>query len=159
MADNLLMARNRTMVYKATQEIVRRVMPLLEQMATRTIDKARLLQYLSARAGVDWGVMQIVGDEPTADGRILTFRDVASGAEHELRYPDVLPLELEPLVVAEYKRLAVDRPLTKMDQRLFDHFFALSHCARCRYRGEQFAQFHSECHFAGHPVNFEAEER
>jgi hypothetical protein len=145
------------MAYKATQDVVRRVMPLLEQMATRTIDKARLLQYLSASAGVDWGVMQVVSDEMTDDGRVLTYRDVASGEEHKLRYPDVLPGDLEPLVVAEYKRLAVDKPLTKMDRRLFDHFFALSHCARCVYRGSQHEQIHSECHFAGYPINFEPE--
>ena len=145
------------MTYKATQDVVRRVMPLLEQMATRTIDKARLLQYLSARAGVEWGVMTVVGDEPTAEGRVLTFRDKISGDEHRLRYPDVLPLEWEQLVVSEYKRLAADRPLTKMDRALFDHFFGLTHCARCRYRGPAHAQIHSECHFAGHPVNFEQE--
>lgn len=145
------------MTYKATQDVVRRVMPLLEQMATRTIDKARLLQYLSARAGVDWGVMRVVGDEMTDEGRVLTFRDTISGDEHRLRYPDVLSAEWEPLVVAEYKRLAVDRPLTKMDRRLFEHFFGLTHCARCRYRGPEHAQVHSECHFAGYPVNFEPE--
>lgn len=146
------------MTYKATQDVVRRVMPLLEQMATRTIDKARLLQYLSARAGVEWGVMSVVATEDTSEGRIFTFRDKISGAEHRLRYPDVLPLEWEHLVVAEYKRLAVDRPLTKMDRALFEHFFGLTHCARCRYRGPAFAQIHSECHFAGHPINFEPEE-
>lgn len=145
------------MAYKATQDVVRRVMPLLEQLATRTIDKARLLQYLSATAGVDWGVMQVVADEQSADGRVITFRDVASGADHSLRYPDVLPVELHGLVLAEYKRLAVDRPLTKMDRELFDHFFALSHCARCAYRGPAHAQIHSECHFAGYPINFEPE--
>jgi hypothetical protein len=147
------------MVYKATQDVVRRVMPLLEQLATRTIDKARLLQYLSATAGVDWGVMRVVRDETTDEGRVVTFCDVSSGAEHELRYPDVLPRELEPLILAEYKRLAVDKPLTKMDPRLFDRFFAATHCARCRYRGDEFAQFHSECHYAGHPVNFEPDDR
>jgi hypothetical protein len=145
------------MAYKATQDVVRRVMPLLEQMATRTIDKARLLQYLSATAGVDWGVMQVVSDEMTDEGRVLTYRDVASGDEHKLRYPDVLPGDLEHLVVAEYKRLAVDKPLTKMDRRLFDHFFKLSYCSRCVYRGDQHEQIHSECHFAGYPINFEAE--
>lgn len=145
------------MTYKATQDVVRRVMPLLEQLATRTIDKARLLQYLSATAGVDWGVMQVVADEQTDDGRVITFRDIASGAEHALRYPDVLPDNLHALVLAEYKRLAVDRPLTKMDRRLFDHFFALSYCARCSYRGAEHAQIHSECHFAGYPINFESE--
>jgi hypothetical protein len=145
------------MTYKATQDVVRRVMPLLEQLATRTIDKARLLQYLSATAGVDWGVMEIVSDTEIADGRMITFRDIASGAEHALRYPDVLPESLHRLVLAEYKRLAVDRPLTKMDRQLFDYFFALSHCARCAYRGPQHAQIHSECHFAGYPINFEAE--
>jgi hypothetical protein len=145
------------MAYKATQDVVRRVMPLLEQLATRTIDKARLLQYLSATAGVDWGVMEIVSDAETTDGRIITFRDVANGTEHALRYPEVLPETLHGLVLDEYKRLAVDRPLTKMDRQLFDYFFALSHCARCAYRGAQHAQIHSECHFAGYPINFEPE--
>jgi hypothetical protein len=145
------------MVYKATQDVVRRVMPLLDQLAVRSVDKARLLQYLSASAGVDWGVMRIVSDTMTSDGRIITYQDVASGGEYSLRYPEVLPADLEPLAIAEYKRLAVDRPLTKMDQRLFDHFFALTHCARCRYRGAEHAQIHAECHFAGHPVNFEPE--
>jgi hypothetical protein len=145
------------MPYKATQDVVRRVMPLLEQMATRTIDKARLLQYLSASAGVDWGVMRVVADEQTDDGRVITYQDTVNGAAHRLRYPEVLPDALQALVLAEYKRLAVDQPLSKMDRGLFEHFFALSHCARCRYRGAQHAQIHSECHFAGYPVNFEPE--
>ena len=145
------------MAYKATQDVVRRVMPLLEQLATRTIDKARLLQYLSATAGVDWGVMRVVADEQTNEGRAITFRDVSSGAEHSLRYPDVLPEALHGLVLAEYKRLAVDQPLTVMDSLLFDHFFALTHCSRCVYRGQKHAQIHSECHYAGYPINFESE--
>jgi len=132
-------------------------MPLLEQMASLTIDKARLLQYLSASAGVQWGIMQIVAEEQDTDGRVITFRDKLSGQEHRLRYPEVLPRDLEPLVIAEYKRLAVDKPLTKMDRDLYDHFFALPYCARCRYRGPEYAQIHAECHFAGYPVNFESD--
>jgi hypothetical protein len=143
------------MAYKATQEVVRRVMPLLEQLATRTIDRARLLQYLSATAGVDWGVMRIVGEEETDDGRVITYSDISNGNEHRLRYPEVLPVELAPLVVAEYKRLATAQPLTKMDRNLFDHFFALSHCARCRFRAPEYTQFHNECLFVGYPVNFD----
>jgi hypothetical protein len=145
------------MAYRATHDVVQRVLPLLEQMATSTLDKARLLQYLSASAGVDWGVLAVVTDERRGDDRVITYRDLQSGEEHELTYPEVMPRELERLIVAEYKRLAVARPLTKMDRHLFDHFFALSHCARCRYRGERYEQFHSECHFAGWPVNFERE--
>lgn len=145
------------MTYKATQDVVRRVMPLLEQLATRTIDKARLLQYLSAMAGVEWGVMTIESDLAVEGGRVITYRDKSSGETHALRYPDVLPVDLEPLVLAEYKRLAVDKPLTSMDQRLFDHFFALTHCSRCRYSGKQHSQIRRECHFAGYPVNFEPE--
>lgn len=145
------------MAYKATHDVVQRVMPLLEQMATRTIDKARLLQFLSASAGVDWGIMTVVSDEVKPEGRIITYRDELSGESYELRYPEFLPDELAPLVLAEYKRLAVAKPLTKMDRNLFDHFFALTHCARCRYRGPEHAQIHSECHFAGYPVNFEPE--
>jgi hypothetical protein len=145
------------MTYKATQDVVRRVMPLLDRLATRSVDKARLLQYLSATVGVEWGIMQFVSDRETTEGRIIVYRDVATGDEHALRYPIVLSAELEPLVLAEYKRLALDRPLTKMDRRLFDYFFALSHCARCAYRGAEHAQIHSECHFAGFPINFEPE--
>lgn len=143
------------MAYKATHAVVQRVMPLLEQMATRTIDKARLLQYLSASAGVDWGIMTVLSDVETGEGRTITYRDELSGNNYQLRYPEFLPDDLAPLVLAEYKRLAVDKPLTKMDQGLFEHFFALTHCSRCRYRGPEHSQIHSECHFAGFPINFE----
>lgn len=145
------------MVYQSTSEVVRRVLPLLEQMATRTIDKARLLQYLSASAAVDWGVMDLVGEDTDEQGRLLTYRDRVSGSEQTLRYPDVLPAELDALVVAEYKRLAVAKPLTLMNQDLFTALFGLTHCARCRWRGEEHTQVHRECWYAGHPVNFEAE--
>ena len=52
------------MTLKATQDVVRRVMPLLERLATRSIDKARLLQYLSARAGADWGCLLYTSPSP-----------------------------------------------------------------------------------------------
>ncbi len=74
------------MVYKATRDVVQRVMPLLDQLAGQTIDKARLLQYLSARAGADWGVLRIVADrvapggEPGEGDRLFTFQDIASGS-------------------------------------------------------------------------------
>ncbi len=145
------------MAYKATHDVVQRVMPLLEQMASRTIDKARLLQYLSASAGVDWGIMTVLSDVQTNEGRTISYRDELSGDNYQLRYPEFLSDELAPLVLAEYKRLAVDKPLTKMDRGLFEHFFALTHCARCRYYGPEHTQIHSECHFAGFPVNFESE--
>ena len=156
------------MVFKATQDVVRRVMPLLDRMATRTVDKARLLQYLSARAGVDWGVLELVADTetaaepaaaaaPGATERVLIVRDRFSGAEHPIRYPSCLPPDLEPLVREEYKRLAVDKPLTLMDPSLFAHFFQADLCDRCRWRGPAHAQIHRECHYAGHPINFETE--
>jgi hypothetical protein len=149
------------MVYKATQDIVRRVMPLLDLLATRTVDKARLLQYLSARSGVDWGVLELMLEEEDdaaeigAADRTLTFRDRSSGAEHRIRYPACLLPQIEPLVLDEYKRLAGGRPLTMMNSELFEYFFAESHCARCRWRGGEHAQIQRECHYAGRPVNFE----
>jgi len=149
------------MTYKATQDVVRRVMPLLELVAVRTIDRARLLQYLSARAGEAWGALEVVGDteeaEPAlgASGRVVTFRDRASGAEHEIRYPATLDPAIEPLLVEEYQRLAADRRLSVMSEGLFRHFFEASYCDRCRWRGPGFEQFHRECRFAGHPVNFQ----
>lgn len=152
------------MVYKATQDVVHRVRPLLDRLATRTVDKARLLQYLSARAGEAWGVLELVADEPAAGPaygaatRLLTFRDRLSGAEHQVRFPGCLaelPPEVEELVREEYQRLAMDRPLTTMSPDLFAHFFESTHCQTCRWRGPVFAQFHRECHFAGHPINHE----
>lgn len=141
------------MVYLATEQVVERVRPLLEQMATRTIDKARLLQYLSAMAGVRWDVFALVGRERDGAGETVRVRDRASGAEFRLTYPECLPREWEPLVIAEYLRLAVDKPLTRMDAALFTHFFGTGYCAGCRWHGER--QVCHECHFAGNPVNFE----
>ena len=149
------------MVYSSTEEMVERVRPLLERLATRTIDKARLLQYLSARAGVDWGVFVPVRDEQLPDApiaatnRLLTLRDVASGIELEISYPACLPESLDQLVIDEYKRLAIDRPLTTMAEPLFCALFQTDYCDRCRWRDPIHAQIHHECHYAGHPVNFE----
>src|SRR5687768_461131 len=99
------------MVFKATEDVVRRVMPLLDQLATESVDKARLLQYLSARAGADWGVLQVVAECEDEDGeQIFTFRDRATGAEHQIHYPKCLPREIEELVREEYKRLVVAWP-------------------------------------------------
>ena len=58
------------MVYKATQDVGRRVMPLLDQLAVRTVDKARLLQYLSARAGADWGVLELVSETDAGEAEL-----------------------------------------------------------------------------------------
>lgn len=143
------------MTYKSTRDVVRRVMPLLDRLATRSVDKARLLQYLSAAAGVDWGVLEVAGEQSIDGARVITYRDRASGAEHSLIYPAVLTVDLHDLVLAEYKRLAVDRPLSSMDRHLFARFYAESHCDRCIYRGPANAQIHAECFFAGYPVNFE----
>lgn len=155
------------MTYRATHDVVRRVMPLLDRLATRTIDKARLLQYFAAMAGVDWGVHELLDDRLAGESaagatqRQLTFRDRATGLQHVLRYPAALanlPPGVEELLLAEYKRLATARPLSRMDERLFAYFFAQSHCAHCRWRGPEHRQIHLECWFAGYPVNFERED-
>ena len=152
------------MGYKASQAVVRRVMPLLERLGSRTIDRARLLQYLSARLGADLGVLELVTEtsstEP-ADGatpRLLIFRDRVSGGRHPIRYPACLNETIEPMIRAEYQRLATERRLSLMAEPLFDHFFAAGFCARCRWRGPAHEQFHRECRFAGRPVNFEPDE-
>lgn len=148
------------MVYRSTEEVVQRVMPLLERLAERTIDKARLLQYLSARAGEHWGVLELVDEQSIRDDngelcRVFLFRDRTSGTESMIRYPDCLDPDLDLLVQDEYRRLAVARPLTAMNRSLFDALFFESHCRRCRWNGAEYSQIHFECHFAGHPVNFE----
>ena len=140
---------------RPAQDVARRVRPLLDRLATRSLDKARLLQYLSAMAGLDWGVFRLRDRYMEGGVETLVLEDRASAPEYRIEYPGCLPRDLDPLVRAEYRRLALARPLTVMDRRLFDHFFADSHCARCRWAGPQHAQVHLECHFAGHPVNYE----
>lgn len=147
------------MTHRATRDVVQRVRPLLERLAPTTLERARLLQYLSARAGIAWGALDPLAEEPRPDGTLrLTVRDRASGDEHVLVRPACLPPEIDDLAVAEYQRLALDRPLTLMAEPFFAHLFGASHCARCRWRGERYAAFHRECRFAGHPVNFEPED-
>lgn len=141
------------MVYLATQEVVQRVRPLLDALATRTIDKARLLQYLSAMAGVEWDLFELVQRAQTDEGEFVSIRDRASGELFRLLYPECMPRGLEPLVMAEYVRLAAAKPLTTMDARLFDYFYGGAYCAGCCWHGER--QVCRECHFAGTPINFE----
>ena len=144
------------MTHRATRDVVQRVRPLLEKLAPTTLDRARLLQYLSARAGVAWGALDVLTEDPQPDGTLrLAVRDRASGEEHVLTRPACLAAEVDPLAAAEYQRLALDRPLTLMAEDLFAHLYGASHCARCRWRADRFAAFHRECRFAGHPVNFE----
>ena len=148
------------MVYQATQDVVRRVLPLLEHFSQRSIDKARLLQYLSARSGVDWGVLELVATEEEAPAhaateRVLVVRDPLSGQEHRVRYPACLPEAIEPMVRAEYQRLAKHDALSVMAADLFAHLFAATHCEGCTWRGPQHAQIHRECHYAGRPINYE----
>src|SRR5688500_2236187 len=102
------------MVYKSTEAMVQRVRPLLERRAIERIARARLLQYLSARSGIEWGVCTLVREErlpeapPAATTRLLVVRDRYSGAEHAISYPSCLPEPLDQLVIDEYKRLAID---------------------------------------------------
>lgn len=153
------------MAHRATHDMVSRVRPLLDRLATTTIEKARLLQYLAAMAGVDWEVNDLIDERESpapvegATARLLVFRDRDTGAHHELPYPACLTPELDPLVREEYKRLAVDRPLTTMDPALFAHFYGIEFCVHCRWRAVVHAQIQRECHFAGYPINFEHQER
>jgi hypothetical protein len=152
------------MVYRATEEVVQRVMPLLELLAHRTIDKARLLQYLSARAGIDWGVLELIEEriEPRgdcdSDAVTLVVRDRAANEVREIPRPGSLPLALDGLVRDEYKRLATAPPLSMMAEPLFVALFGETHCSRCRWQGLDHAQVQRECRYAGRPVNFEPED-
>jgi hypothetical protein len=138
-----------------TRQVVQRVLPLIERIASRTIDKARLLQYLSARASVDWGLLTPAGEQTEDGERLLLFRDRLSGEVRRIRYPACLPAGLEEAVLDEYKRLALATPLSAMDERLFAYFYRAQACDCCRYDQPAAAQVCRECHFAGRPVNFE----
>lgn len=148
------------MAHEATRAVVGRVMPFLTHLAADSLDQARLLQYLSARAGVAWGVFEPVGERqepagPGTTGRLFRFRDRASGEEREVAYPSCLDPALEALVLEEYQRRALARPLSLMAEPLFLALFGERACRRCRWRGPEHAAIHRECRFAGYPINFE----
>jgi len=138
-----------------TREVVQRVLPLLEHLSSRTLEKARLLQYLAARASADWGTMSYVGEERENGDRTLVFRDRISRELRRVRYPECLPPAVEDDVLAEYKRLALNTPLSTMEPRLFHYLYAAGYCSGCRYDLPETRQVCRECHFAGRPVNFE----
>lgn len=138
-----------------TREVVQRVLPLLERISPRTLDKARLLQYLSARAATDWGMLVQVGEEEAEGARLLLFQDQANHELRRIRYPDCLPAGLEEDVLAEYKRLALASPLSIMPARLFDYFYRGDYCDLCCYDEPAHQQICRECHYAGRPINFE----
>jgi len=138
-----------------TSEVVQRVLPLLERLSARSVDKARLLQYLSARASVNWGMLTYEGEEAGASDRTHLFRDRLSHELRRVRYPDCLPADLEIDVIAEYKRLALDQPLATMPVRLFDFFYRAGYCGGCRFDSPLARQICRECHFAGRPINFD----
>ena len=149
------------MVYKATEDVVQRVMPLIELLAHRTIDKARLLQYLSARAGIDWGALELIEERFAAglggaqDQLVLVVQDNAAGEVREIPRPECLPGMLESMISDEYKRLATASPLSMMAEPLFDALFGETFCSKCRWQGPAHAQVHRECRYAGRPINFE----
>ena len=148
------------MVHRSTEEVVRRVLPLIERFALLSVDKALLLQYLSARAGIEWGTLILIEEvseeaaglhEPRL---VLVVRDRLSGEIQRVTRPDCLPLNLDIPVLEEYKRLAINNTLAGMNRLLFDHLFWESHCQHCEFQGEEYEQFHRECRYAGKPVNF-----
>lgn len=148
------------MASRQTDDLVQRVLPLLATLAPTSLDRARLLQWFSGMTGVSWGVMDLVGPAPPLaadEARRLVVRDRASGAEHVVIWPASVDPAIERLACEEYQRLALARPLTLMGEPLFAALFGASHCAHCRWRGEEFAAFHRECRYAGRPVNFEEE--
>jgi hypothetical protein len=130
-------------------------------MAPRTIDRVRLLYYLSARAGEEWGLLELIGETTAAtpaigaSGRVLIYRNRETGALDQVLYPLCLDKALEPMLLAEYKRIATEGPLSLMSEATFESLYAEEMCGQCRWRREGFAQFHLECRFAGRPINFE----
>ena len=140
-----------------TQEVVQRVRPLLELLSSRSVDKARILQYLSARAGVDWGALTFIGEEGEEGARLLVFQDRVNQEYRRVRYPDCLPPDLEDEILADYKRRALGRKLSTMAPRLFAHFFGDEFCGRCHFHFHAATtdQVCQECRFAGRPINFE----
>ncbi len=134
----------------------RRYQKLIDQLDRVPNTTREMFLYLFSMVAVGQGIIEVVRIQEEKGRRIIVMNDPARNQEFRVLYPDGLEPEYADAAIAEMERLLRDDSLgTCMDATLFNKLYAKSSCHRCSYSDARFWQICSECHFAGHPINFE----
>ncbi|MGI5835794.1 MAG: hypothetical protein ACOX87_04790 [Chloroflexota bacterium] len=134
----------------------RRYQKLIDQLDKVPNSTREMFLYLFSMVAVGQGIINVVRIQEEKGRRIIVMNDPVKNQEFRVLYPDGLEPEYADAAIAEMERLLGDDSLgTRMDATLFNKLYERFSCRHCSYNNEQFWQFCAECHFAGHPINFE----
>lgn len=134
----------------------RRYQKLIDQLDKVHPTTRELFLYLFAMVAAGQGIISVVRVQDDRGRRVVVMNDPMRKQEFLVSYPEDLDPEYARTAVAEMERLLSDESLaTTMDSTLFRILYERHNCRTCRYQGDPYWQICRECHFAGHPVNFE----
>lgn len=134
----------------------RRYQKLIDQLDKVHPSTREMFLYLFAMVAVGQGIIELVKVQEERGRRILVMRDPARKQDFKVVYPQGLDPDYARSAVAEMERLLSDESTgTAMDTTLFRQLYEIHPCRSCAYHDDRYWQFCAECHFAGHPINFE----
>lgn len=134
----------------------RRYQRLIDQLDKVHASTREMFLYLFAMVAVGQGIIEMVREQEEKGRRVLVMADPLKKQEFKVAYPEGLDPAYADRAVAEMERLLSDDSTgTSMDPILFRQLYEVHPCRGCRYHDESYWQICAECHFAGHPVNFE----
>lgn len=137
----------------------RRYQKLIDQLDKVPNTTREMFLYLFAMVAVGQGIISVIRTQEDRGRRIIVMNDPSKNQEFRVLYPDGLEPEYADAAIAEMERLLGDDSLgTSMDATLFRKLYEKFSCQHCNYNNDRFWQICTECHFAGHPINFKKPE-
>ncbi len=134
----------------------RRYQKLIDQLDKVHSSTREMFLYLFAMVAVGQGIIELIRVQEDKGRRTLVMVDPMKKQEFKVIYPQGLDPEFAGTAVAEMERLLSDDSAgTSMDATLFRQLYEIHPCRACAYHAERYWQICAECHFAGHPVNFQ----
>lgn len=134
----------------------RRYQRLIDQLDKVSPGTREIFLYLFAMVAVEQGIIKVIRVLEEKGRRVVVMHDPDKRQEFRVVYPDDLEPEYAETAIAEMERLLSNDSLgTSMDSKLFRKLYQSQNCRRCGYHADKYWQICGECHFAGHPVNFE----
>ncbi len=134
----------------------RRYQRLIDQLDRVHASTREMFLYLFAMVAVGQGIIEVVRVQEEKGRRLLMMIDPQKKQEFKVAYPEGLDPQYAEQAVAEMERLLSDDSAgSSMDATLFRQLYEIHPCRNCHFHDESYWQICAECHFAGHPVNFE----
>lgn len=134
----------------------RRYQRLIDQLDRVHSSTREMFLYLFAMVAVGQGIIDVIRVQEEKGRRVIVMIDPQKKQEFKVAYPEGLDQEYAKRAIAEMERLLSDDSAgTSMDATLFRQLYEIHPCRGCAYHSENYWQICAECHFAGHPINFE----